>query len=120
MTAEERLLEEKLYALVLQEIESGIRRDGLWAKALSDCNFDEQMTKALYIKLRVQSIKDEQAASSKPEDPLPETLVGPVTSKSYECKNCNHFGQMLLKRTGLLIQRTRIYCPICGNTGPIS
>lgn len=54
-----RLTEEALYAEVLREMEGGIRRDGLWAKALSDSQMDQTNAKALYIKLRVQSLKDE-------------------------------------------------------------
>ncbi len=33
-----RLAEEELYRRVLNEIESGVRRDGLWAKALTDAH----------------------------------------------------------------------------------
>ena len=54
-----RISEEMLYAEVLREIENGIRRDGLWAKALSQSNMQQDTAKALYIKLRVQSLKDE-------------------------------------------------------------
>jgi hypothetical protein len=54
-----RITEEILYAEVLREIESGIRRDGLWAKALSQSNMQQDAAKARYIKLRVQSLKDE-------------------------------------------------------------
>jgi len=57
--AERRLKDEAIYAHVLNEIESGHRRDGLWAKALADSKFNENETKSRYIKLRVQSIKDE-------------------------------------------------------------
>jgi len=54
-----RLVEEKIYGQVLREIESGFRRDGLWAKALQKSRGNEQETKAFYIEYRVQSIKDE-------------------------------------------------------------
>jgi hypothetical protein len=54
-----REVEEELYAKVLQEIERGERRDGLWAKALVAANGDESIAKAQYIKLRVQSLKNE-------------------------------------------------------------
>ena len=54
-----RLVEEKLYEQVLCEIESGIRRRGLWAKAFQKSRGNEEETKALYIEYRVQSIKDE-------------------------------------------------------------
>jgi len=53
-----RILEEELYAEVLREIESGIRRDGLWAKAFAKSGSEER-AKALYIEFRVQSLRDE-------------------------------------------------------------
>ena len=54
-----REVEEELYAQVLQEIERGERRDGLWAKALVAANGDESIAKAHYIKLRVQALFDD-------------------------------------------------------------
>lgn len=56
-----RLTEETLYAAVLKEIESGQRRDGLWAKALAGSGMDSTRAQAQYIKLRVQALKDEVA-----------------------------------------------------------
>lgn len=58
-TIANRLIEEKLYEQVLHEFESGVRRDGLWAKAFQKSNGDVQKANALYIEYRVQSIKDE-------------------------------------------------------------
>ncbi len=57
--ASDRVNDEKYYAEVLREMNSGIRRDGIWAKALADSEYDEKKAKARYIKLRVQSLKDE-------------------------------------------------------------
>ena len=57
--AEGRLTEEVLYAEVLREMEAGIRRDGLWAKAFSEAGGEEAPSKARYIKLRVQALRDE-------------------------------------------------------------
>ncbi len=54
-----RLADEVIYENVLKEIESGKRRGGVWAKALSESDGDIEKAKALYIKLRVQSIFDE-------------------------------------------------------------
>ena len=51
--------EEKIYSQVLKEIESGFIKDGLWAKAIQKSKGDDRKTKPLYIKYRVQSIKDE-------------------------------------------------------------
>jgi len=54
-----RLTEEALYAEALREIESGQRRDGIWAKAMAESDMDQDKAGAKYIKLRVQSLKDE-------------------------------------------------------------
>jgi hypothetical protein len=56
-----RLTEETLYSQALREMESGLRRDGIWAKALADSDMDKDIAAAKYIKLRVQSLKDEAA-----------------------------------------------------------
>lgn len=55
-----RETEEQLFANVVKEIEAGVRRDGLWAKALVTANGDERKAKVEYIQLRVQSILDEE------------------------------------------------------------
>ena len=58
-SAESRLADEALYAEALREVEAGLRRDGLWARALSECEMDQKKAAALYLELRVQSMKDE-------------------------------------------------------------
>ena len=57
--ADSRLEEELMYKHVIREMDSGLIRDGLYAKALSNSPGDEDKAKSLYIKYRVQSIKDE-------------------------------------------------------------
>lgn len=59
VSAAARLQEEKLYEQVAQELESGERRDGLWVKALANAQGVEEKAQGLYIRYRVQSIKDE-------------------------------------------------------------
>lgn len=54
-----RLHEEKLYEHVYEEVKQGIRRDGLWAKALASSEGNEAKAKSLYLQLRVQSLADE-------------------------------------------------------------
>lgn len=54
-----RLLEETLYAEALREIENGVRRDGLWARAVAKSGGNQESAKALYIDLRVQALRDE-------------------------------------------------------------
>jgi Ankyrin repeat len=55
----DRLVEEKLYERVLDEIESGVRRGGLWLKAVYESDGDESRAKLRYIALRVQAEIDE-------------------------------------------------------------
>ena len=57
--AANRFTTEALYAQALREVESGIRRDGLWAKALSEAGMRKTDAQALYLELRVQSLRDE-------------------------------------------------------------
>ena len=52
--------EEALYKQVLDEVESGVMRKGIYAKALADGLGDEGKAQSLYIKYRVQSLIDEQ------------------------------------------------------------
>jgi len=54
-----RLTEEALYAEALREIESGQRLDGTWAKAMAESDMDAGKAGAKYIKMRVQSLRDE-------------------------------------------------------------
>jgi hypothetical protein len=55
----QRLSEEQLYAIIHEELEQGIKRQGLWAKAIADSSGDERNAMANYIKLRFQSLQDE-------------------------------------------------------------
>ena len=52
--------EEVLYRQVLDEMESGVMRKGIYAKALADGLGDEGKAQSLYIKYRVQSLIDEE------------------------------------------------------------
>ena len=63
-SAKARLLEEKVYEQVVQELAQGFRRDGLWAKAMAEGNGSEERAKSIYIKLRVQSIKEEMEVNA--------------------------------------------------------
>ena len=52
--------EEEIYELISEEIESSSTKKGLWTKAFSESEGDEQKAKALYIKHRFDQIKDGQ------------------------------------------------------------
>ena len=61
----ERLAEEKIYEKVYEEVASGVKREGLWFKALSESDGEETKAKALYVKLRVRSLIDELIVTEK-------------------------------------------------------
>lgn len=63
--AERRLHEEYIYEAVAIEIDKGVRRQGLWAKAFAKSKGDENITKAHYIELRVQAMRDEMEVFAK-------------------------------------------------------
>ena len=50
--------EEEIYELISEEIESSSRKKGIWTKAFSEAEGDENKTKALYIKYRFDQIKE--------------------------------------------------------------
>lgn len=53
-----RANDELLYEYVLDEVENGVLVKGLWGKALANSNGDDANAKSIYMKYRVQSIKD--------------------------------------------------------------
>lgn len=71
-------LEEQAYEKVSAELTENIRKEGLWAKALSVCEGDETKCKALYISYRAKQILDELQPQSAPSQsqslsPMPAT-----------------------------------------------
>ena len=75
-SAAARLLEEQLYEQVVNELSNGQKRNGLWAKALANSDGAEEKAKALYIKYRVQSIKDEiEVSEALNEEKLKEEAI---------------------------------------------
>ncbi len=47
------------YAQIAKEIESGYMREGLWAKALSETNFDKDKAKSIYMRMAVKALQQE-------------------------------------------------------------
>lgn len=137
----DRLGEEALYSAALKEMENGLRRDGLWAKALEESKFNEPEAKALYLRLRVQSMRDELILSNMEKQRIETTPIStppklsplkvdighrkrtktidiPQSSKHtdqvYSCNNCNYSGKLLLVKTSFFTRETMV-CPVCGN-----
>ena len=82
-SAKARLVEERLYEMVMDELETGNIRKGIWGKALAQSNGNDNQARSKYLELRVESLKDEahviqsilESDAAKPE-PKPE-LVKP-------------------------------------------
>ncbi|WP_444891211.1 hypothetical protein [Microbulbifer sp. DLAB2-AA] len=75
-SAATRIVEEQLYEIVVEELAQGLRRNGLWAKAVANANGQDEKAKALYIQYRVQSLKDElelARQASKAQQPPPQS-----------------------------------------------
>jgi hypothetical protein len=77
-SASDRLVEEQIYEYVAKEIGVGIRRDGLWAKAVEKAMGDETKAKALYIQFRVQSLKDEAAVYAQRPTACVDAPINPI------------------------------------------
>ena len=58
-SVEARRRDEEYNARAMYEIQSGKRRDGLWAKALASTNGDKAAAKLTYFKLLVQALQDD-------------------------------------------------------------
>ncbi|WP_275287200.1 hypothetical protein [Halomonas elongata] len=66
--AEQRRLEEAIYEAVYEELETGMMRKGLWAKALANSDGNESQAKAAYIKLRATAMMDDMAMRAQQEE----------------------------------------------------
>lgn len=60
-----RRYDERLHELALREMQSGERRDGLWAKALIEGQGDEGRAQAIYLRLLVTALQDEHYVSKR-------------------------------------------------------
>ena len=64
MTIAHRKSDEALYSIVAHEMEAGVKHNGLWLKALQQADGNTERQVAEYIKLRVQSLKDDMSILS--------------------------------------------------------
>ena len=77
--------EEEIYELISEEIESNSTKKGIWTKAFSESEGDEQKTKALYIKYRFDQINEAQTQLEQ------ETIVKDDEEKVTEKKVSNEY-----------------------------
>jgi len=59
-----RKSDEAVYSIVAQEMEDGVRHNGRWLKALEQAEGNKEKQVAEYIKLSVESLRDQITASS--------------------------------------------------------
>jgi len=58
-----RIEDEDIYKQVVNEISNGVMKEGIWGKALSESNGDNEGAKSIYIKYRAQSLKNAKEIS---------------------------------------------------------
>jgi len=90
-SANERLSEEFLFEQVAHEMDKGELRKGLWLKAFSEGDGDTNKAESIYVKLRIQSLIDEDVIAELTNRQLfAEELVKAETQQkeSIVCPNC--------------------------------
>jgi len=78
--------EEDLYAQVYEEVSSDQIQKGIWARAWSEAEGDEQRAKARYLKLRVEQLK--RAGAPKAGSAPSNTSIPDQHKVSIECPRC--------------------------------
>jgi len=104
--------EEALYKQVLDEVESGVMRKGIYAKALADSSGDGGKAQSLYIKYRVQSLMDEEKSKAELLG-LPskrqQKRIDKKTKSDEEWENTHWFKKFLSYIFGILIMGYLIF-----------
>lgn len=54
-----KMVEDKLYEMALDEVEKGILKKGAWARALSQSDGVDSKARSIYLRYRVESMKNE-------------------------------------------------------------
>ncbi len=57
-----------LYAAIAREIEQGYRREGLWAIALTEAEFDELKAQTIYMRMAVKDLRQELRQQAQAEE----------------------------------------------------
>ncbi len=71
-----RRFEEEVYEAVATELESGVRKEGLWLRALAHADGNAERAMGLYIRYRAQAMLDEAyTRASQPPPARPKTTV---------------------------------------------
>jgi len=79
-----RVIDEKLYDIIAAELNVGVKKDGLWLKALAKARGNDERAAAEYITLRMQSLIDEiEIASLQSQEKIEPQKV--VTQHEMRC-----------------------------------
>lgn len=105
-----RVRDEAFHAAALQEVQAGIRRDGLWAKAIIRTHGDESRAKADYLALLVEAIKDEQRLAAKTAE-SPALPAAPV-DEWYYMQGSKIVGPLCGREMKLVASRLRVSTPV--------
>ena len=92
----DRAQDEAYHAAALEEVRSGHRRDGLWAKAIIESGGDEVRAKIAYLRLLVVALRDEDYLAVRVEELHPH--ASPATSSSSEIATPKIFDKELVVR----------------------
>jgi predicted RNA-binding Zn-ribbon protein involved in translation (DUF1610 family) len=119
--AKKRLGDQLLYEQVANEVKNNIKIEGIWLKAMSDSEGDIEKAKSLYVKYRVQSLKDIEAISneleskkrqsSKTNNEPNKNIVTSIyksnatyTAKKYNCPSCKEVNKFEILKDNKLVQ----------------
>jgi len=94
-SAKSRLVEERLYEMVMDELESGNIRKGIWGKALAASNGNDNQAKSKYLELRVESLKDEAHVIQSILDSAPDVIEEKEPESELDLPQSNSNGGLL-------------------------
>lgn len=103
--------EEDLYAMAFAEIQGENRRQGLWAKALSESMGDDKKAQALYIRIRVEQLISEQDEQLR--CPYETERAIPVVFKCPSCGHTHQFTKGILSDDAASINHILVRCSEC-------
>jgi TPR repeat protein len=78
------IVDEHLYAAIADELSNGYRREGLWAKANAETNFDDNRAKSLYMRMAVKALRNELIEASNQKQQLMDNAINLFNSEKYE------------------------------------
>ena len=105
--AAHQIPDEAYYEMAAKEVQNDNIRPGLWAKAWSDAGGDDMKAKALYLKLRVASMKDEAANFIRGGMSSAEVVERGAPKTVVQCPHCKKSLRVDAAK------HLRVNCPAC-------